>query len=56
MNVFATVVIIWQAQGVLMELLDVDAADAALWLESLASSRGEPLDIVALDVVERRVI
>lgn len=55
-NVFTTVVTIWQAQGVLMELLDVDAGGATLWLESIASLRGETLDTVAAEVVERRTI
>ncbi|HWM21622.1 MAG TPA: ANTAR domain-containing protein [Ilumatobacteraceae bacterium] len=53
---FTTVVTIWQAQGVLMELLDVDAGGATLWLESIASLRGETLDTVAAEVVERRTI
>ncbi len=56
MNVYTTVVTIWQAQGVLMELLDVDAGAASLWLESIASLRGEALDTVAAEVVERRTI
>jgi AmiR/NasT family two-component response regulator len=45
-----------QAEGVLMELLDVDAGGALLWLASIAALRGESLDELAADVVERRTI
>jgi len=46
----------WQAEGVLMELLGVDAAAALLWLESIAAQRGDRLDQLAAAVVERRTI
>ena len=54
MDVWATVATIWQAEGVLMELLDVDAGGALVWLESIAALRGEPLGHFAAVVVERR--
>lgn len=56
MDVSAIVTTIWQAEGVLMELLDVDAGGALLWLESIAALRGERLDVLAAAVVERRTI
>jgi hypothetical protein len=52
----ATVTTMWQAEGVLMELLGVDAAGALLWLESIAAQRGDRLDQLAAAVVERRTI
>jgi AmiR/NasT family two-component response regulator len=47
---------IWQAEGVLMEVLDVDAAEALTWLARTAAQRGEPLVDVAAEVIEKRTI
>ena len=52
----ATIITIWQAEGVLMEVLDVDTTDALLWLTSTAARRGQPLADLAADVVEHRTI
>ena len=55
-DVSAIVTTIWQAEGVLMELLHVDAAGALACLELLAALNGEPLDRLAAEVVELRTI
>jgi AmiR/NasT family two-component response regulator len=52
----ATAVTIWQAEGVLMELLGVNAAEALWWLVCTAAQRAEPLEAVAAEVVEQRTI
>jgi AmiR/NasT family two-component response regulator len=49
-------VTIWQAEGVLMEVLTVDAAGALLWLMRTAAQRRQPLEAVAAEVVERRSV
>jgi AmiR/NasT family two-component response regulator len=49
-DVWATVLSIWQAEGVLMELLHVDAAGALLWLARTAAERGESVGSVAAEV------
>jgi len=52
----ATFATIGQAEGVLMELLHVDAAEALSCLISIAAHRGQPLAELAAEVVERRSI
>jgi hypothetical protein len=52
----ATAVTIWQAEGVLMELLGVSAAEALWWLVGTAAQRAEPVEAVAAEVVEHRTI
>jgi AmiR/NasT family two-component response regulator len=47
---------ICQAEGVLMELLQVDAAEALSWLTSTAAQRGQPVKELAAEVVEHRSI
>ena len=54
MDSWATITTIWQAEGVLMEVLDVDATDALLWLTSTAARRGQCLADLAAEVVEHR--
>lgn len=56
MDVWATVTTIWQAQGVVMEVLHVDAADALSWLTSTAAQRDQPVTDLAAEVVEHRTI
>jgi AmiR/NasT family two-component response regulator len=55
-DTWATITTIWQAEGVLMEILDVDATDALLWLTSTAARRGVSLADLAAEVVEHRTI
>ena len=50
------VITMWQAEGVLMELLQVDAAEALSWLTSTAAQRGQPVAELAAEVVEHRSI
>jgi hypothetical protein len=52
-DVSATVITIWQAEGVLMEMLHVDAAGAFMARVDRGPTR-EPLDHLAASVVERR--
>ena len=54
MDVSATVITIWQAEGVLMEMLHVDGPEPCHGSSSTAAQRGEPLDHLAASVVERR--
>ena len=56
MDVWATVATIAQAEGVLMELLHVDGAEALSWLTSTAAQRGQTLADLAAEVVEHRSI
>ena len=55
-DTWATITTIWQAEGVLMEILDVDATDALLWLTSIAGRRGVSLADLSAEVVEHRTI
>ena len=56
MDAWVTITTIWQAEGVLMEVLGVESTDALLWLESTAARRGQSVADLAANVVEHRAI
>lgn len=45
--------LVYQAQGVIMERLQVDASEALHWLVRSARQRRSPIERVAAEVVDR---